>query len=306
MAKPNNTLFFVQGNPGFDDCDAAVLGVAFDGNASYGRGAAEAPQAIIKASHQMDIENPMTGKTLETAIHNFGIIEPKNAKEMIEETEIVAKKALEARKFFVLLGGDHSTVNGLLNAVPEGTCFVNFDAHLDLREEWQGKKESHAAIAHRIFDKGFEQVWVGTRDLINEEEMKFVSEQNIANKIFYSPSMPKAFYKTQEFPKWMKKENMLFDKHYAKKALDTIESEKVWLNIDIDCLDLREGIETGVPTPFGLSLETLRDLIYEICQKKEIVGFSLAEVIPDKFGKSQAIAAMLCYSILSWLESKNK
>jgi len=50
----------------------------------------------------------------------------------------------------------------------------------------------------------------------------------------------------------------------------------------------------------------LRDLIYEICQKKEIVGFSLAEVIPDKFGKSQAIAALLCYSILSWLELKNK
>ncbi len=306
--KKTNTLFFIEGNPSFEDCDAAVLGVAFDGNASYGRGAAEAPKAIMTASLQMDIENPMTGKTLETAIHDFGIIEPKDVKEMIEKTESFAKKTLEAGKFFVLLGGDHSIVNGLLEAVPKDTCFVNFDAHLDLREEWQGKKESHAAVAHRIFDKEFEQVWVGARDLINEEEMKFVSEQDLAGKIFYCPSMPKEFYEKQEFSKWMKKENMLFEKNEIQKQtkaiIDTIKSEKVWLNIDIDCIDLRQGIETGVPTPFGLTLENLRDLIYKICQKKEIIGFSLAEVIPDKFGKSQAIAAMLCYQILLWNELK--
>ena len=304
MAKGNETLFFVQGNPKFEYADAALLGVAWDENASYGKGAALAPEAIIKASHQMDIENPMAGKTLETSIHNFAIITPKDTKEMIRKTEKFAEKTLKAGKFFVLLGGDHSVVNGLLKAVPKDACFVNFDAHLDLREEWQNKKESHAAVSHRIFDKEFEQVWVGVRDLINEEEMKFVSEQNLADKIFYCPSMPKAFYKKQEFPKWMKKKNMLFDKPSFGKIISTIKSKKVWLNIDIDCIDLREGIETGVPTPFGLSLEALRDLIYEICQKKEIIGFSLAEVIPDKFGKSQAIAAMLCYQIILWNKLK--
>ena len=129
--KKTYTLFFIKGNPSLEDCDAAVLGVAFDGNASYGKGAAEAPEAIMKASLQMDIENPMTGKTLEIAIHNFGITEPKDAKEMIGETAKIAEKALEAGKFFILLGGDHSTVNGILNAVPKDACFVNFDAHLD-------------------------------------------------------------------------------------------------------------------------------------------------------------------------------
>ena len=91
----NHTLFFTEGNPGFENCDAAVLGVAFDGNASYGRGAAEAPEAIMRASHQMDIENPMTGKTLEIAIHNFGIIEPKNAVEMADV--IIKERDLSGR-----------------------------------------------------------------------------------------------------------------------------------------------------------------------------------------------------------------
>jgi len=305
MKKQKNTLFFVQGNPSLEDCDAAVLGVAFDGNASYGKGAADAPEAIMKASRQMDIENPMTGETLQTAIHNFGILQPKSIKEMIRETERVAKKAIGAEKFFVLLGGDHSTINGLLNAVPKDTVFVNFDAHLDLREEWQGKKESHAAVGKRIFDKGFNQIWIGVRDMINEEEMHFVSEEGLANKVFYCPSMPKAFYKRKEFLGWMLKKNILFKKKIKKSQLNSILASigpnPVWLNIDIDCLDLREGVETGVPTPFGLTLENLNNVLYEICKSKKVIGFNLCEVVPDKDNRGQTIAANYCYKILSWI-----
>ncbi|MBN2067147.1 MAG: arginase family protein [Candidatus Diapherotrites archaeon] len=303
MKKPENTLFFVEGNPSFEDCDAAVLGVAFDENASYGRGAAEAPAAIMQASHQMETEIPLSGRTIQTAVHNFGIIKPKSAGEMLSETAAIAKKAIAAEKFFILIGGDHSTVNGLLDALPKETMFVNFDAHLDLREEWQGKKLSHAAVSRRVFDKGFEQIWVGARDGICEEEQEFVSEQGISEKIFYCPSMPRAFYSGKEFPKWMKEENMLFGnawENQSEKILKLVGNRKVWLNIDIDCLDLRQGIETGVPTAFGLSLEQLNEMLFEICAKKEVLGFSLAEAIPDKKGKSQAIAAMLCFNILAW------
>lgn len=306
MEKQENTLFFVEGNPGFDYADACLLGVAFDGNVTYGKGAAFAPEAIIRASHQMDIEHPITGKTFEKGIHNFGILKPKTSQEMIQQTKEFAKKAIESKKFFILLGGDHSVVNGLLEAVSTNTTFVNFDAHLDLCEEWKGQKQSHNAVSRRIFENGFKQVWVGVRDVINEEEMLFVSEQKLAGKIFYCPIMPKAFYEGKKFPDWKRKENMLVEGNVEKKQIKSIlreiKTEKVFLNIDIDCLDLRQGIETGVPTPFGLTLETLHGIIYEVCSKKKVVGLSLAEVIPDPFGKSQAIAANLCYSILNWVD----
>jgi agmatinase len=305
MAKLNNTLFFVQGNPKFEDADACVLGVAFDGNASFGKGAAAAPDAIMKASHQLDIEDPLTGETLQTAIHNFGTLKPKNAREMIGETEKLAKKALEKGKFLVLLGGDHSVVNGLLEAVPNDTTFVNFDAHLDLREQWQGKKMSHAAVSRRIFDKGFEQVWVGVRDRINEEEMDFVWEQGLADKIFYCPSMPSSYYKTKKFPKWMKRKNMLFSGLGSKKVrqiISEIETDKVFLNIDVDCLDMRQGLETGVPSPFGLTLEELRQAIFEICRKKKVIGLSIAELVPDSYNRGQSFAAMLCLNMLGWVK----
>lgn len=303
MAK-KETLFFPEENPKFEYADAAILGIEFDENASYGRGAAKAPKEIIRASHQMDIENPLTGATLETAIHYFGTIQPKSAKEMIMQIGAYAEKSLQSKKLFLLLGGDHSIVNGILEAVPKGTTFVNFDAHLDLREEWQGKKLSHAAVSRRIREKGFPQVWIGVRDSINEEEMGYVSEKGLGEKIFYCPTMPQEAYKMHPFPQWMDKKNMLFKKKLdatTKKAmLKKIETDKVWLNIDIDCLDPREGTETGVPTPFGLTMETLNELLFEICQNKQVIGMSLAELIPDEYGRGQAIAARLCYNILLW------
>ena len=306
MKKLNHTLFFVEGNPKFEDSDAAVLGVEFDESASYGKGAAFAPKAIMEASQQMDIEKPISGALLQTAIHNFGTIQSKNAKEMIEQTEEIANKTISQKKLFILLGGDHSVINGLLTALPKETEFVNFDAHLDLREEWQGKKMSHAAVSKRIFDKGFKQIWIGVRDKINEEEMQFISEQGLAGKVFYCATMPKEYYKGKEFPEWKKKENMIFGKgiesELAEKIVSEIEGEKVWLNIDIDCLDTGQGIETGTPMPFGLSLRNLNKILFRICTEKKVLGLSLAEVIPSTNKSSQVIAANIIYNVLCWLE----
>ncbi len=303
MGKENKTLFFVQGNPGFEYADACLLGVEFDKNASYIKGTAKAPKAILKASHQMDIEHPITGKTFEKGVHSFGAIRPKGTKEMVEETGKHAKKALKAGKFFLLLGGDHSVVNGLLGAVPQEASFANFDGHLDLCEQWKGQKQSHAAVSRRIFENGFKQAWFGARDVINEEEMLFVSEQRLAKKIFYCPTMPKDFYQGKKFPKWKKKENMLFkpEKKQIKAFVRQLETKKVFLNIDIDCLAPGQGTETGVPVPFGLKLEALNQALYEICKKKQVIGLSLTELIPDSFGKSQAIGASICFNVLNWV-----
>jgi arginase family enzyme len=303
MAKENQTLFFVQGNPKFEYADACLLGVEFDKNASYIKGTAKAPKAIIRASHQMDIEHPLTGKTFEKGIHNFGVLRPNTSQEMIKGTKDYAKKALEAGKFFILLGGDHSVVNGLLGALSQDVSFANFDAHLDLCEQWKGQKQSHAAVSRRIFENGFKQAWFGVRDVINEEEMLFVSEQKLAKKIFYCPSMPEAFYKGKRFPKWKKKENMLFgpEKKQASSFVRQIETKKVFLNIDADCLSPGEGIETGVPVPLGLRLEALNQALYEVCRKKQVLGLALTELIPDRFGKSQAIGAGICFNVLNWV-----
>jgi len=309
MVKEKGTLFFVRENPGFEDCDAAVLGVAFDEGASFGKGAALAPEAIMQASQQVDIEKPFSGELLQSGIHNFGAIRPKGPAQMTRETGKFAKKAVSGGKFFILLGGDHSVVNGLLEAVPKEACFVNFDAHLDLREQWRGKRMSHAAVSKRIFDKDFEQCWVGVRDRINEEEAGFVSRHDLAEKIFYCATMPKAFYEGKEPPGWIKRENLIFGDgigpETAGRIVSGIGAKKVWLNIDIDCLDTGQGIETGTPVPFGLSLKQLNEIIFALFREKDVLGLSIAEVIPGRNKASESIAAAIIYNaLLLWEEQK--
>jgi len=82
--------------------------------------------------------------------------------------------------------------------------------------------------------------------------------------------------------------------------ISSIETEKVFLNIDVDCLDMRQGVETGVASPFGLSLEEMSQTIFEICRKKKVVGLSIAELVPDSFNRGQTFAAMLCLNVLGW------
>jgi len=52
-----------------------------------------------------------------------------------------------------------------------------------------------------------EQVWVGARDNVGEEEAFFVSEQGLSGRIFYCPTMPDAFY-SQPYPKWVEKDGV--------------------------------------------------------------------------------------------------
>ncbi len=311
MKKQEYTLFLDEGNPPLADADAAVLGVAFDKTGSYEKGSAKAPAAVFRASHQLELEQPLTGKTLDTAIHNMGIIEPKTSEQMVEKTREKAENAIGAGKFFILLGGDHSVVNGLLAVLPKDVSFVNFDAHLDLRESWLGTRLNHACVARRIFDAGFGQLWVGARDQISEEEIGFVSAQTLAEKIFYCATQPKSFYKTFAYPEWIKKENVISGgmpgELQMQKVLDGIGERDVWLNIDIDCLDSRELHGTGTPVPFGLKLEGLNELLFRIISAKNVIGFNLVELIPSRKDlNSEMIAAMLCYNILSWKFSSNK
>ena len=304
MARATHTLFFEKGNPSFEDCDAAVLGVAFGKNASYGSGMEDAPEEIFAASLNIEPEQPMTGRTIWPAIHNMGIIRPKTSSQMAARVGLLAKRAVEAGKFFALIGGDHSVVNGLLGALPKDVSFVNFDAHLDLRHSYNDSKFSHACVARRIAERGFEQQWVGVRDQIGEEEEQFVSENRLAERVFYCPTQPLGFYRKFPFPIWMKKENVLLGGKMNDQQTGRLLQhcgEKVWLNIDMDCIDSRELPSTGTPLPFGLKLEGLNEALFNVISQRNVIGFSLTELVPGEKSKhGQVIAAMVCYNIISW------
>lgn len=324
---PRGTFLDEEQNPSFDSSDAAFFGVEFDFTSTYGTGARFAPKAILDASRQIEFEVPFIGIRLDSKIkiHNLGMLHYKNPKslkevkllseKMVSQAKILASKALGAGKFLFVLGGDHSVSNGAIQAISEkfdskDVCVVCFDAHLDLREAYEGMPLSHASISRRVNDAGFNQVFIGQRDSISGEEAKFISKEGggLAGNIFYCPLLPRAFYEGKENRSWALKENILFDAKPTKTQMESILSKitqkNVWIELDIDVLDANEFLGTGTPMPGGMRLAVLNEILFEIIShakknEKRVLGFSLTEVLPvDVSNAFEMNAALLCYNML--------
>lgn len=126
-----------------------MLGIPFDGQSSYLRGAGDAPPKIREAMH-CDASNDWTelGVNLGTA----GIFDDAgdlafSEKDAFEVIESDIGKLLDERSRPVSVGGDHSITYPIAKAFarkyPALTIF-HFDAHPDLYDEFEGNRLSHA------------------------------------------------------------------------------------------------------------------------------------------------------------------
>lgn len=71
--------------------------------------------------------------------------------------------------FPIFLGGDHLVTLGILNSLkPRKLTVIDFDAHMDLTEEFLGEKYSHFTWAHHAA-KDFRIVQIGVRSFTEEE-----------------------------------------------------------------------------------------------------------------------------------------
>jgi agmatinase len=149
-----------------------LLGIPFDGQSSYLRGAGDGPPKIREAMH-CDASNEWTelGVDLGAAgtFDDAGDLafSENNAFEVIESG--IGKMLAEGRRP-VSLGGDHSITYPIVKAFarkyPELTIF-HFDAHPDLYNEFEGNRLSHACPFARIMESGLAKrlVQVGIRTM---------------------------------------------------------------------------------------------------------------------------------------------
>jgi agmatinase len=138
----------------------SLLGLPYDAGSSFQRGAAEAPPLIRRA-----LASPSGNLWTESLVDlgvpgrlhdagDAGIPEGAGARETIE----AAVAGLLDRGFRPLcLGGDHSVSYPILRALgpryPRLTL-IQFDAHPDLYEVFEGERYSHACPFARIMEEG--------------------------------------------------------------------------------------------------------------------------------------------------------
>ena len=259
---------------------------------SYGGGTKNAPTQIIKASHQVELFDE---EFMKEPYKSIGIktLKPfkikNNLHSALEQLSKINSIILSEKKFPLILGGEHSitpaSLKPFINKFEE-IVLLHFDAHADLRQEYQGEKFSHASAIRRCLDyKNVKVISLGIRNL-SEEEMIFYKNNKDRIEIFWAA----------EKDRW--------DLELLKEKLD---KKNVYITFDVDCFDSSIMPATGTPEPGGLYWNEVLKIIKGVCSVSNIIGADINELAPIKnFDSYNFLVAKLTYKILSYIfEFKN-
>lgn len=276
----------------FENTKIVILSCPYEKTTSYGKGTAKGPAAILKASHYVEFFDEETEKEICFAKGiaafkplNFGKLTGKKALDLIYKN---VKSLIDEGKFVVTLGGEHSISTAPIKAhfdafgkLEGGFSLLHFDAHSDLRDEYEGSKYSHASFAARVAEFTTNITQVGIRAQC-KEEFEFIKQKGI--NTFYAYRM----------------RNEGFDYLLREKIIDTLR-KNVYITFDVDYFDPSIMPSTGTPEPNGFYWDETMKLLKEVCEKRNVLGFDVVELAPGKdFAFPDFLTAKLVYKILNY------
>ena len=253
-----------------------LLGIPFDGQSSYLRGAGDAPPKIREAL-RCDASNSGCESGVDLGV--AGVYEDAGDLEFREEDFVSAIEngvgaLMDQGRRPVSLGGDHSITYPIVKAVarrhPELTI-IHFDAHPDLYEEFEGNRLSHTCPFARIMEAGLAKrlVQVGIRT-INRHQRE--QAQRFGVDVVEMRALPA----------------------YEKLKV----TGPVYLTFDMDVLDPAFAPGLSHREPGGMSVREAIAHLHAI--EGEIVGADVVEYNPvqDVAGMTATVAAKVVKEIL--------
>ena len=263
-----------------------VVPFGLEKTVSYGGGTKNGPKEIIKASHQVELfdeelnKEPYKEIGIKT-LKPFGI--KNNIRQALDQLSQINKKIIADGKFPLVFGGEHSITPGSIEPLVnkfDNITLLHFDAHADLREEYQGERFSHASAIRRCLDfKNVKVVSFGIRNL-SKLEMDFYKNNRDRIKIFWAKD----------------KKNWDFS-----KINELFKNKTVYITFDVDGFDASVMPATGTPEPGGLLWEDVLPIIKNVCKIANIVGADINELAPIKnFDSYNFLVAKLAYKIIAY------
>ena len=253
-----------------------LIGIPYDAQSSYLRGAAEAPGKIREAL-TCDASNHWTETGVDLGA--TGVYEDRGNLEFFDEDAFSAiergvDEIVRQGKRPVCLGGDHSITYPIVKAVARkhsGLTIFHFDAHPDLYDEFEGNRLSHACPFARIMESGLAKrlVQVGIRT-INRHQRDQAQKYGV--EVVEMPALPS---------------------HDRLKA-----DGPVYITFDMDVLDPAFAPGISHREPGGMSVRETIAHLHAI--QGEIVGADLVEFNPvrDVDGLTATVAAKILKEIL--------
>jgi agmatinase len=281
---PHNFMGLDPEYAAYETARVAVLPLPYDATCSYKSGAARGPAAIVAASNQVELwDEELDRDTYKVGIATLDPVAPaKDGPESeVKRILAVARGLVADGKFILGLGGEHTVSIGVVQALKEKhptLSVLQIDAHLDLRDEYEGTKYSHASVMRRIAEMGCPIVSCGVR-AFDRDEWHFAQEADIA--VFRGRDI----HGSNEF---------------IEEAV-AATTDPLFVTIDLDGLDPTVLPSTGTPEPGGMGWYQTLALLRALGEARRVVGCDVVELSPDGVNHhSDLLAARLAYKMLGY------
>ncbi len=295
-----------------EESDLVLVSVPWGVTASYGGGQCYGPDAIIGASVQLDFYDPVSPNQwkrgiatvpIDYSIQDDDALLRHDAAKVIqfleeggtlfEQSMVSTRRArvnmgsaelnckvkeqttewLDKGKIVGLVGGDHSTPLGFIEALAErheSFGVLHIDAHADLREAYEGFRYSHASIMYNVMESVpavTKLVQVGIRDYC-DDEVEYAASQG---------------GRVVQFDDYLLAAERFEGSTWAEQCERIVAQlpEKVYVSFDIDGLASELCPGTGTPVAGGLSFHQAVYLLDRVVRSgRRIIGFDVVEVVP--------------------------
>jgi arginase len=264
-----------------------LVGVPYDENSSFLRGAAAAPSSIRQALYS-DAYNlwSESGVNLgeENVLKDGGDIivgssddsSETGRRAALDEIEKMVSLLIADQQRVIILGGDHAITFPLVRAHRqffEHLSILHFDAHPDLYDEFQGSRYSHACPFARIMEEGLVErlVQVGIRTMTGHQRQQAL----------------KFGVEVIEMSTWQDDLQLDFD-------------TPLYISLDMDVLDPAYAPGISHWEPGGLSPRQVINLIQSL--QAPVVGADIVEYNPQR--DPQKITAVIAAKFVKEIAGK--
>ena len=264
----------------FNTSRVAILPIPFDGTSTWIKGADQGPTALLEASANMELYDIETDtEPYRIGIHTLAPLPERFAPDaMVEASQARVTQLLEAGKFVVTLGGEHSVSIGPIWAHADrypGMSVLQLEAHTDLRDEYEGSPYNHACVMARAQER-CPITQVGIRSMDAEEKVRLPK-----GGVFWA-------------------HEVVGQTGWEQRAIDRLTKD-VYITIDLDGFDPGLVPSTGTPEPGGLQWHPTLAFLRQVFAQRHVVGFDIVELCPNPAAKaSDFLAAKLLYRLLAF------
>lgn len=311
-----------------EHAELLIIPIPWEVTVSYHTGTSDGPEAILKASSQLDLYVkdipgawklgvamlPIPGPLYEeskklrelTSLHiarlekgeSFDIDDPllKSINDASENLNIYVKsttqKFLRTGKMIGLVGGEHSVPIGFIRALSEQYDrfgILQIDAHADLRKSYEGFTYSHASVMYNALKlPAVSRIVQVGVRDYCEEEVNVIQRAMGRVVTFLDEEVKEKLYNGKTW-------DSICDEIIAQLPND------VYISFDIDGLDPKLCPGTGTPVAGGLEFHQAIRLIKKlVLSGRQIIGFDLCEVAGGNNDWDANVGARILYHLCNW------